>query len=288
MKQEVIPIVKLEDDTPLKFTLKRWKKIAKRTEGVLPHRHNYYQIIIVFKGGGQHEIDFKAYKMQSCSLHFIAPDLVHTVNRLPASDGCSMSFSDDYLLAAGALAFNIKDLPFFKNGNYPILNLTAAEFKAFNVLIQEMEEEMASSGKSKDMVLRPLLQIFLAKAQRIYDRQSEGGVINLPKNKFVSEFETLVEINFTKHLRAGDYARQLNVSPNHLNDLCKQYFSKTTEQVIHNRLMLEIKRLLVYSDKTVKEICYELNFEDPAYFNRFFKKHTGTTPMDYRKSAGKH
>lgn len=288
MKQEVIPIVKLEDDTSLKFTLKRWKKIMQRTEGALPHRHNYYQVIIVFKGGGQHEIDFKSYKMQSCSLHFIAPDLVHVVNRLPASDGCSMSFSDDYLLGPGNSSFQAKELPFFRAANFPVLNLTAAEFKAFGLLLKEMEEELALANRLKDVVLRPLLQIFLARAQRIYERQSEGGVINLPKNKFVSEFETLVESNFLKHLRAGDYAKQLNVSPNHLNDLCKQYFSKTTEQVIHNRLMLEIKRLLVYSDKTVKEICYELNFEDPAYFNRFFKKHTDTTPAEYRKSAGMH
>jgi AraC-like DNA-binding protein len=101
-------------------------------------------------------------------------------------------------------------------------------------------------------------------------------------NLILTNFKKLLEQNFNRSLKPGDYASKLNVSTGHLNDLISEAFGKTTGEVIQERIVLESKRLLFHTDLTVNEISYKLGFEDPAYFTRMFKKHLGCTPKDYR------
>jgi AraC family transcriptional activator of pobA len=99
----------------------------------------------------------------------------------------------------------------------------------------------------------------------------------------VIQFKKLINTNYLNHLSVSDYASSLNITPNHLNALCKKYEGRTAIQLIQERLLLESKRLLYATDMNIKEISYHLRFEDVPYFNRFFKKLTELTPIQYRE-----
>lgn len=83
-----------------------------------------------------------------------------------------------------------------------------------------------------------------------------------------------------------EYAGLLFITPNHLNALCKASVGKSAGEMIRDRLLLEAKRMLANSAMSVSEIAYDLRFEDNAYFSRFFKKYTGHTPEEFRKTQG--
>jgi AraC family transcriptional activator of pobA len=96
------------------------------------------------------------------------------------------------------------------------------------------------------------------------------------------KFNILVEGNFRTEHSVNYYARLLNKSPKTLSNIFSLYNNKTPLQVIRERLLIEAKRLLYYTEKSVKQITYELGFEDPAYFSNFFKKHTALSPLEFR------
>ena len=75
----------------------------------------------------------------------------------------------------------------------------------------------------------------------------------------------------------------MNLSPKRLNEITRKMLGKTITQLIHDRILLEAKRELIFSGRSIKEISYELGFEDPAYFSRFFKKQSGFSPTHFRK-----
>jgi AraC-like DNA-binding protein len=94
-------------------------------------------------------------------------------------------------------------------------------------------------------------------------------------------FRSLLEKEFRTNHHVANFAQQLKISANHLNKICRKYSGHSAQQMIHNKLISEIKREL-HSNKTIKEISYDLEFSDPSNFNRFFKKLTGTTAQQYR------
>ncbi len=93
----------------------------------------------------------------------------------------------------------------------------------------------------------------------------------------------MIDKNYSDHLNVQQYSEKLNLSPNYLNALCKKETGKTAIQLIHERILLEARRLLYSTNLSVKEISFSLQFEDVAYFNRFFKKNMAVTPLEYRQ-----
>ena len=150
-------------------------------------------------------------------------------------------------------------------------------------LFEELLSQNARATAWRDDMVRVLLlQIFLIIEQSdSVDRKknAEKG-----KNATVRNFIRLIDKHYD-HLRLpGQYAEMLNVTPNHLNALCKEHLGMQAGELIRSRIVLEAKRLLINLDLTVSEIAYKLNFNDNSYFTKFFRKETGMTPEDFRKS----
>lgn len=281
---KTIPVHDFPKDKLLpRFEVMLWNKNVSSYDSSLPHRHNYYEILIFLSGKGKHEIDFTDYVFNPKSLHFVSANSVHHVKREPGSSGFSILFAREFLPPSCSL----HDFNFYKQEAFPVLNLGNKDFAVLELLFDEIKTEYFGNYKMKREALVSLFQILLVKLQRLYEQAVINPVNRKVKNEFVVKMESLLERNFGKHLRAGDYAREMNMSVTNMTALCKQHFSKSAEKLIQERLLLEIKRLLVYSDKPVKEICYELNFEDPAYFTRFFRKHAGVAPLKYREALSK-
>jgi AraC family transcriptional regulator, transcriptional activator of pobA len=101
----------------------------------------------------------------------------------------------------------------------------------------------------------------------------------------VRTFSALVEMHFKTLHKVSDYANLMNKSPKTLSNVFNAFGEKTPLQIIHERIILESKKLLLYTDKSSKEISFELNFSDPVQFSRLFKNIAGVTPIEFRKDG---
>lgn len=174
-------------------------------------------------------------------------------------------------------------LLFYGASDIMLLETTAEEQQKFSLLYQVFEDEFRTHDTIQGEMLRVLLKRLiilltrLAKKQYIIDKSITGGDLDL-----VRRFNVLVEQNFRKYHRVTSYAGMLNKSPKTISNFFRLYNAKTPLEVIHDRINLEARRLLLYTEKTIKEIAYELGFEEHTHFSNFFRKHNGISPTHFR------
>lgn len=174
-----------------------------------------------------------------------------------------------FLFAAGDQVFVSLDEPTHQKMEW-LLNLFIAEFRTRDTIQHEM---------LLVLLKRLIIDITrLARSAFIPDVKVQPEQFDL-----VRHFNLLVEKHFRSEHSVQFYADQLNKSPKTLANIFPKYNQKPPLQIIQARIALEAKRLLSYTDKTVKEITYELGFEDPAYFATFFKRVTDQSPVEFRK-----
>jgi len=159
-----------------------------------------------------------------------------------------------------------------------------AQYKLKLLLDVFIEELNTRDNIQTDMLMMLLKRLIititrLAKSKYIPDPKLQDQRLDVFR-----KFNLCVEANFRTEHSVNYYARLLNKSPKTLSNIFSLYNNKTPLQVIQERIIIEAKRLLYYTGKSVKQITYELGFEDPAYFSNFFKKHTSLSPLDFRSS----
>ncbi len=174
-------------------------------------------------------------------------------------------------------------LLFYGASDVMLLQTTSEEQRKLQLLLQVFEDELRTHDTIQGEMLRALLKRLiilltrLAKQQFLIDKSLTGGDLDL-----VRKFNVLVEQHFKKHHTVSMYAGMLNKSPKTLSNFFALYNSKTPLEVIHDRIDLEARRLLIYTDKSIKEIGYELGFEEHTHFSNFFRKHNNISPSDFR------
>lgn len=250
-----------------------------------PHRHNYYEIFFFDKSGGVHEIDFQAYPVKKNLLHLISPEQVHLLKRKSSVDGFVLSFTKEFCSLNLDNEITIDDFPFFNNpSSPPILELKKSrQQKTILELVEKLKDEFHSDHSDKANVLRSYLHILLIHLKRIFQSTNSISTEIFAKNDLVRKFKLLVEKNFIQKKSVTEYAEMLHISSGHLNDTIHEAIGKTASDLIHERIILEAKRLLYHSSQNIKEIAYHLNFEDPSYFVKFFKNYTDITPETFRQ-----
>ncbi|WP_298737376.1 helix-turn-helix transcriptional regulator [uncultured Chitinophaga sp.] len=152
------------------------------------------------------------------------------------------------------------------------------------VLLEIFKDELEDADEIQATMLRALLVRLIIKITRLGKRQHvDQTKLTNGKLDIIRHFNLLVEDHYKKQHQVQYYANQLNKSPKTLSNLFAMYNERTPLQVIHDRLILEAKRLFHYTDKSAKEIAQELGFEDSAHFSRFFKNQTDMSPSDFKK-----
>jgi len=166
-----------------------------------------------------------------------------------------------------------------------VLNLNEGDFKEIMDLILAIKEEFNKWRELTAEILRSYLQIFLVKCKQFYLTYfAEKKKTQDPHFALVQHFIGLVEKKFQQIHLVQDYADMIGLSPAALNKYVKKITGNTAGEIILDRLMLQAKRYLIYTDLSNKEIAYQLSYDDPSYFSRIFKKKTGLTPSGFRRS----
>ena len=178
-----------------------------------------------------------------------------------------------------------KGILFFGASQLPILKLLDKDIEPFETLFKVFKFEMESNDKLQLEMLQMLLKRLLILCTRIYKDQHNYNLLDSTNSDLVREYNFLVETHFkTKHTVA-EYAEILNKSPKTLSNLFSKLETKTPLQFIQDRIMLETRRLLRYTDSSIKEIAYQVGYEDIQSFSRFFKKNEGISPSEYKKMS---
>lgn len=246
-----------------------------------PHKHTFYEITWIDRGGGSQVIDYQEYPNEDGTLFFVSPGQVHHFEGWQPLTGGSVFFTAHFFsfnLQAQTQLFEATFLDnFYAN---PRLKLTPQAYSEIRQTIDLLYIEKHRKDYSENMA-RSYLHILLAQIQRCVDGENQQP-LSRSYVLIYKKLKKLLDAHFAANLTASDYASRLNITPHHLNLVCKNVTGKTTTELIRARSILEAKRLLTFTDLPVSEIAAALGYYDFSYFGKIFKAETGGPPSWYR------
>ena len=247
-----------------------------------PHYHDFFQVSLII-GQGRLMHDFRERDIDGPTLFFLRPGQVHTIGAREGLSGTVISFTQAFFDHESPPPSRLYEMPFFSPGEtVPWLSLDEARVGPMGEIFAALQGEFDGALEGAAEVLRALLRILFVKAGRLYAAAHPAGKASRG-SLLARQFSLEVERRFREWHSLPPYARQLGVSANHLNEVVKEQTGHAAGEIIRQRRLLDAKRLLLHSDLSVSEIGYQLGFEDPSYFSRFFRRYTLHTPARFRQ-----
>ena len=253
-------------------------------------RLNYYSLIWIQKGNGVLKADFSEYDFDENMLLSFSPYQPFMISDRSNISGVVIHFHPDFfcihkhhneVACHGVLFNNIY--------NSPMVQVEEKASVSFEMVIEQCKDEIKKTALAQYELLISYLKIFLITASRLKtEQQSElqKKPTNTEEPFILQNLKNYIETHYkTKH-SASEYANMLAITPKALTRLTKAHFNKTLTDLISGRIIIEAKRELYLTNKTVKEIAYELGYNDEYYFSRFFKKNADVSPQLYRDTVG--
>lgn len=241
-----------------------------------PHSHTHYEIFFFEKGHASHFIDFEAYPILDDSLFLVSKNQVHYITAEPHTHNFGFVLSihqklielldEDLFQLFGSLT----QLPAYQIEHQPF----------FSAIFQQMKVELATEKPMNVRIVFHLLEALLTHVLRSttpqQSKQPKGEALFLA-------FLSMLEDQFASIKSVKAYAAQMNVTPGQLNRICRSNAKDTALGLIHNRINLEAKRKVFFSSDQIKDIGFQLGFEDAGHFTNFFKKMNGKSPRQFRE-----
>ena len=251
-----------------------------------PHLHDFYTILFFTGGEGSFRICNELHLIQPQSIYLIAPHQMHSLEGLENTEGIAFFFCHDFYVEEFSFIrlLNVfSNLSPAENNLSPCNKLSGSEITPLITLINSVQQEyeVHTPTNNSAVIIRSLLNIMLLKLSDSFGSSSGRTMHN--ESTLIHSLSHLIESYFIQEHGLGFYTTALNITEKHLNDLCNRHFNCGLKKILLDRLMQESRRLLLYSELSVSQIAYKLNFEDNSYFNKVFRKNTGITPKRFRE-----
>jgi AraC family transcriptional activator of pobA len=267
----------------------RVQKITMAGEKILPYSRRDYFKVWMTTGTGTIHYATRSIELTQPALIFSNPLVPYSFDGRQIDGAHICIFTEDYLRESNR-SESLHDFSLFRVGSDPVFFLNEDQYREIATLFEKMLAELASDYVYRFELVRNYLNLIIHEGLKM-EPVSRAFRSHKGPERIASLFLELLERQFpidsparALHLKkASDYAKQLSVHVNHLNHAVREVTGRPTSAHIAERVIIEAKALLRHTDLSVAEIAYCLGFDYPNYFNNFFKKNTGLTPMSLRK-----
>jgi AraC-like DNA-binding protein len=248
------------------------------------HRSGFYHIIWFQECQVTHLVDFKPIKIKPNSLLFLNKDVVHRFDDKEKIKGKVLLFTDGFFCKTESDTKFLRQSVLF-NDLWEVSPIEIPKQSThFNALLQLMVGEIrVSNDEFQSTILQNLLHNFLLFAQREKLKQNVTKINKSAHVDYVMLFKDLLEINFKTEKQVAFYAKKIIITEKRLNHATTKIVGKTPKEIIDDRILLEAKRVLAHTNESIKEVAYQLGFEEPTNFIKYFKKHVSVTPTEFRE-----
>jgi len=279
-----IPVYQLEPDeatgNPHFRVYNLEGSLPHQSDLLVPHRKDHYLLAFVRQGGSRLWIDTGSFVLKDNSIHLIGPNQIIVKESVDKQWATGIAFTKEFLLLHENDSLSrLPLIQHFQNGND--LLLTEADISFVEGMLAQINKEYLKPGEFQQRMLLAYLTLLLTYLSRLCTEQFSETETSVDK-LLLQKYQGKIDEGYRQFHEVGDYASMLHISAGHLSEVVKNQSGKPAIKHIHERLVLEARRLLFHTNNSLKEIAYDLGFSDASYFNRFFKRETGTTPAGYR------
>jgi AraC-like DNA-binding protein len=278
---------KFKPGLALEFEILPVKDLHKHQHNMLtaPHRADFYHIIWIHSGKGEYMVDFLPVKFSADSILFINKGKVHGLDRHEKFDATFILFTDNFFCRHESdTRFLHSTILFHDLMDNAALKLKEGKASLYSIL-QLMHGELLHVNK---MFHYESLQNHLHNFLILADREKRSaGFTEISKGADVDYtvlFNELLDAHFTKVRSVKEYSDKIHISEKRLGKATSKVLGKSPKEIINDRVLLEAKRLLVYTNQSIKEISFQLGFAEPTNFIKYFKLQSGITPSKFRES----
>ena len=249
------------------------------------HLVKFYIIFFVYEGQGYHTIDFTDYNYKEGTVLLVRKDQIHKFFRSPNVKGYLLIFTEEFIISHLNRMEATKTMQLFNDSlSFPKIEFNnKEEFFNLKVFIKHMETEYYAIDDFSIGITRSVLHIVITKLFRIKARAGHF----VEKKKYMSQFlvfQELVEKDCLENRTVDYYAKKLAVSSKTINNITNEVVNVSAKSFIDERAIMQIKRLLITSDHSIKEIAYMAGFSDPTNFFKYFRKFTDSSPEVFRQA----
>lgn len=263
----------------LKDFFKRTKEFTDHS-AEKPHKLSFYALILVTKGLGKHKVDLKECSLEPGVVVKVSQGQIHAFQDTPTYEGYLIVFTESFLLNY----FSSSSIDLISSlYNYHLQSPIAHNSIDNDILIKQLSEELENDNDyARKNIIAKYLELYLLKLERRTGNVKLNVLQSEHYLKFI-QFKSLLENKFHETRNVLDYTNWLNISNNSLNQIVKQFTNCTSKAFIDSYVILEAKRQIISTDKSIKEVAFSLGFDEVTNFTKFFKKNVGVTPGSYRK-----
>ncbi len=262
---------KIEEERAIKVA--PFKKNIRKTT---PHTHqNYFELIYLSKGSGTHYIDYHKFRIHPPVVFFIRKDQIHFWDLLSEPEGYVVIIKK--LFIDRSVDSELRSLLSELGG---LSTLRVQDAPSIDPLFKLLSKEFEGTGEINFAVVEGLLKALLAKIREVATPYI--GKERYKGDLYHSYIDLLSQPGELRN-QVAYYAAKLHTTPQNLNAACRKAVAQSASVVLADHIISEAKRLLIYTDHTVSQIAFELQFNDPSHFVKYFKRHTLQTPASFRR-----
>lgn len=249
-----------------------------------PHRHDrFFQLHFLTKGTVRVFLDDIKYVCHAPAFFLTPPSVAHSFITDPGCEGHVLTLQQHIIWPLLQVDLKVQHMPAICLHAGGLLGAYHQDLTILEDYLRILKQEFETNKQGHDFALKSLVNLIFIQIMRLAEAVPPRLTNNSSDLAVFRKFNELIESYYDQHWSLAQYAEKLAVTETRLNDICRRLADISSKKLIYDRQIQEAKRLLIFTDTAINNICYQLGFKDPAYFSRFFQRYTGLRPSEYRQ-----